>query len=111
MTASVIKENDFRYRISGDLNFDSVPGLWRESCEQFAGAVAHAKKNNNATDDCKIIIDLSEVSRSDSSGLALLIDWIRFAKKSGLDIGFQNIPSQMRNIADVCGVADELPLA
>lgn len=54
-------------------------------------------------------IDLSEVERSDSAGLALLIHWIRLAKKADKKIVYHNIPKQMSAIADATGMLDLLP--
>jgi phospholipid transport system transporter-binding protein len=51
-----------------------------------------------------INIDLNNVSRSDSAGVALLIEWIRQAQKNNKTIQFHNIPKQMRDIATVTGV-------
>lgn len=112
MAASLKKEADRKYSVTGDLNFSSVPDLWRDSSEQFRKVTtAGSSREQDSTGNNTIVIDLSGVSRSDSSGLALLIEWMRLSKKTGLDIQFQNIPQQMQNIAKVCGVADKLPLA
>ena len=54
-------------------------------------------------------VDLSEVIRSDSAGLALLIDWMRLAKATNKAIMFYNIPDQMLAIADASGVDELLP--
>lgn len=100
MTASVKLMEDNRYMVAGELNFSSVPGLWKQGRELFG---------NGKNGDKQLDIDLSEVSRSDSSGLALLLEWMRFAGKQGISIKFHNLPEQMRDIAEVCGVADKLP--
>jgi phospholipid transport system transporter-binding protein len=54
-------------------------------------------------------IDLADVSRSDSAGLALLIAWMRSAKKHNQPITFFNIPNQMLAIAEASGLDQVLP--
>ena len=55
-------------------------------------------------------IDLSHVERSDSAGLALLVECLRHARQSGKTIRFFNIPAQMLAIARVSGLDEVLPL-
>jgi len=55
-------------------------------------------------------IDLSDVTRSDSSGLALLVHWIRQAGNDNKKIMFHNIPAQMLVIAKASGLDELLPV-
>jgi len=57
-----------------------------------------------------IYIDLQAVERSDSAGLALLIEWLRVARHLNKTITFRNIPPQMHAIAQVSGLEEILPL-
>ncbi len=57
-----------------------------------------------------ITVDLAEVTRSDSAGLALLIDWMRKAKKEDKAITFHNVPQQMIAIAHASGLEELLSL-
>lgn len=54
-------------------------------------------------------IDLGEVTRADSAGLALLIEWMGLARRNGTEIRFLNMPEQMREIARVTEVKSLLP--
>jgi ABC-type transporter Mla MlaB component len=56
-----------------------------------------------------ISIDLAGVTRSDSAGLALLIEWLRESERQGRTITFLNMPAQMQSIARVCGLDGILP--
>lgn len=85
---------DNRLQVSGELSFINVPELVLMSQEYF--------KNSDGLD-----VDLAEVNRADSAGVALLIEWQRLAQKQKKSISFSNIPSQMMAIARLCGV-DEL---
>ena len=55
-------------------------------------------------------IDLSGLQRSDSSGLALLVEWYRSAEQRNKMISFVNIPAQMLDIAMLSGLDDILPI-
>jgi phospholipid transport system transporter-binding protein len=45
------------------------------------------------------VIDLSAVTDSDSAGLALLIEWLSVAKAAGRVLRYENIPSQLHQLA------------
>lgn len=91
------KLGDGGFLLSGDLNFHSVSSLAAGTQEIFSG------ENN-------IDIDLENVSRSDSAGVALLIEWQREAKRNNQQISFRNIPSNMLAIAHLSGVDEMLTL-
>ncbi|MBC7802620.1 MAG: STAS domain-containing protein [Candidatus Parcubacteria bacterium] len=54
-------------------------------------------------------VDLSEVGELDSSALALLLAWLRVAKRLGSDLAFANLPQGLTTIARLYGVAELLP--
>ena len=54
-------------------------------------------------------VDLGEVGELDSSALALLLAWLREAKRRGVDLAFSNLPQGLSTIARLYGVADLLP--
>jgi phospholipid transport system transporter-binding protein len=74
----------------GDLSFTTVPAL--------SGGL-----DIESADRPRISIDLAGVTRSDSAGLALLIEWLRESERLGKTITFLNMPAQMRSIARVWG--------
>jgi phospholipid transport system transporter-binding protein len=86
-----------RMEIHGDLNFASVALLWNASRQCLP--------EGDALD-----IDLSHVERSDSAGLALLVECLRHARQAGKTIRFFNIPAQMLAIARVSALDEVLPL-
>lgn len=86
-----------RLEIHGDLNFTSVPLLWNQCCSRFSGST-------------EFDIDLSGVQRSDSAGLAMLVECLRQARETGKTVRFFNIPAQMLAIARVSGLDQVLPL-
>jgi phospholipid transport system transporter-binding protein len=50
------------------------------------------------------IIDLAAVTGSDSSGLALLIEWLSVARAAGRTLHYENIPSQLHQLARLSDV-------
>ncbi len=90
---------DGRLRVTGDLGFHNAARLWRESQPLFAAGGGPLE------------VDLSRVGRADSAGLALLVEWMREARRQGREIRFLGMPPQMLAIAGVSGLADLLPIA
>jgi phospholipid transport system transporter-binding protein len=82
---------DGDWRLTGDLVFGSVSGLLKEVGSRFSG-------------EDTIRIDLAGVTRADSAGLALLVEWLRESERRNNTIHFLNMPEQMRSIARVCGL-------
>jgi phospholipid transport system transporter-binding protein len=53
-------------------------------------------------------IDLAGVGELDSSALALLLAWLREAKRQGKQLTFTNLPQGLTTIASLYGVAELL---
>ena len=84
-----------RARVTGALHFITVSAL-------LAAGVA-AINDGRAT-----VIDLAGVTASDSAGLALLIEWLSVAKSAGRTLRFENIPSQLQQLARLSEVEELL---
>jgi phospholipid transport system transporter-binding protein len=50
------------------------------------------------------VIDLAGVTDSDSSGLALLIEWLSVAKTSRRSLRYDNMPAQLHQLAGLSEV-------
>jgi len=61
------------------------------------------------TNDSFKIIDLSQVQRFDSAGLAFVVELMKVAKQENKKIQFKNIPIRLRAVADVYGLSQILP--
>ena len=57
----------------------------------------------------RLVLDLSGVVQSDSAALALLIEWMREARRRGTGVHFENVPSQLQAIARASQVDQFLP--
>ena len=55
-----------------------------------------------------VVIDLAGVTGSDSSGLALLIEWLSVAKGAGRALRYDNMPSQLHQLARLSEVEELL---
>ena len=54
-------------------------------------------------------VDLAEVGELDSSALALLLAWLREAKRQNRALAIANLPQGLTTIARLYGVAELLP--
>ena len=54
------------------------------------------------------VIDLAAVTGSDSSGLALLIEWLSVARRAGRSLRYEHIPSQLQQLARLSEVEELL---
>lgn len=87
------------YTVEGELSKVTVPGVWRES----KGLLQAATDN--------LVFDLQAVTRTDSAGLALILEWMTIARKKNLQIHFRNLPAQLWEIAKVSDLDEIIPLA
>ena len=94
MADAAVRVGEAGWLLSGELDFETVPALL-----QHRGVQMEAGKN--------LTIDLAEVTRVDSAGLALMIEWLRESERKNLDMTFTNVPEQLLSIARVCGL-DEI---
>jgi phospholipid transport system transporter-binding protein len=88
-------QGDGRFRIEGELGFAT------------AGA-ALARSRRLFRDHAVIDLDLSGVRRADSAGLALLLEWVNWARNNAREIQFHHIPAQLMSIAQISEVDDML---
>jgi len=88
-------QGDGRFVLRGRLDFHTAPGALERSRDLFA-------------DHASIEVDMTEVQRSDSAGLALLLEWVNWARNYVREIRFINIPDQITAIAQICEVENLL---
>lgn len=82
------------FKISENLTFDTAPGLLERSREWSAGG------------DGKVTIDLSSAGRTDSAGIALMLEWIETAREQGQDLYIINMPEQIREFIESNGLSE-----
>lgn len=81
---SALGEGQFELR--GEVSFHTAENILRSSERLFAGLA-------------RIEVNLSAVEETDSSGLALLLEWISRAVDASAEIQFSNIPEKIQAIA------------
>ncbi len=79
MAAQIDAKGDGSYVLSGELGFDTVAKL-------YPGPL-------NGQSDVRL--DLGDIDRADSAGLALLLQWAQDVRQRGGEIQFDNIPEQL----------------
>lgn len=84
-----------RFAIRGVLGYRTARAVFERSESLFGQAPV-------------IKVDLSGVTEADSAGLALLIEWVNWARYSQREIRFFDLPRQIRAIARICEVEDLL---
>ena len=75
--------------LSGPLTFDTVGVHFRQSTAWLDGA------------ETVTSVDLAQVERVDSAGLALLLEWQSQAKQRGTELEFHNAPRDLLRLASL----------
>lgn len=94
---TLTEQSPGRWLLQGDLGFDTVTAVLQHSGVKM---LQHTQ----------LQVDLNGVTRADSAGLALLVEWLRESERAGNDIAFINVPGQLLSIARVCGLDEILSL-
>ncbi len=81
----------------GELDFDSVASLLEQGLAKLNSADA-------------LVLDLSGVTRANSAGLALLLEWLEQGRRRGVDLRFANLPASLVDIARISNATDLLPV-
>ncbi len=85
-----IEQQPNHFVIEGQLTFSSID-------KKTVGSFNCPARNGN------ICIDLSKVEKSDSAGLALMIEWVKQCKMYNTRVLFKNIPEQLLALATLSG--------
>jgi len=96
--AKIEKLDEGNLIVSGTLSFVGVVPVLEMSKSFFSGS-------------SPLVFDLAAVEKIDSAGLALLVEWMCMAEKSGQNISFKNPSKQLIDIAKVSGLDEVLPVA
>ena len=84
-----------RFKLVGELSFVSVQEAMKNGAKLFEIPAD------------KMVFDLAGITKADSAGLALLLEWLRLATLNGVDLHYINLPRQLQAMAHVAGV-DEI---
>lgn len=89
-TAQLAERGQGRCTLAGSLTLETAPWLWREL--QTGGLLLTATE-----------ADLSQVTESDSAGLALLVAWRASRVRAGGEVAFTGIPQRLQLLAALTG--------
>jgi phospholipid transport system transporter-binding protein len=90
---SISEPTSGRVVVSGELTFGSA----REA-RQIGILVLESSRAE------RIVVDCSAVSRSDSAGLAVLLDWLAWGRRRSKPLSLQNLPASLIAIARISEV-------
>jgi len=99
--AEMIQQNQQNYVISGNVDFSTAPDLMQRATVLF-------KSHKNQAANETINIDLSQITKCNSAGLALMLEMAKTAVASNIKLNFDNIPETLLTIAKAYGVEDEI---
>ena len=86
-----------RFAASGALTFANAKSARSEGL--------HALRTSSARD---LEVDCGGITRSDSAGLAVLLDWMAVMKREGRPLCFANLPQGLLALARISGVEEML---
>ena len=95
--ALIETRGDGRFALSGDLVFANAASVLEAGDAVFGGQPG-------------IEVDLTDVGRVDSAGLALLLEWAVAARAAGGAVRYRNLPAgaaALAGISDVSELLDE----
>lgn len=95
MTVNIKLQGNNHYLIAGELNLTTVAAALQDSAPIF-----HHTKT--------LILDLAEVTHTDSAAVALLLEWLRLAHVNQITISYRNLPAKLLAVAAASGVANLL---
>lgn len=90
---SISEPTSGRVVVSGELTF----GTAREA-RQIGILVLESSRAE------RIVVDCSAVSRADSAGLAVLLDWLAWGRRRSRPLALQNLPASLITIARISEV-------
>ncbi|VAW72395.1 hypothetical protein MNBD_GAMMA12-1771 [hydrothermal vent metagenome] len=92
------KSSSGKIEIRGELSYDNVMTLAHDASGVFA---------------CEqdLCIDLGGITHTDSSGIALLVEWLSDARHHNQEINFINVPEQVMDVARVSHLDRVLPMS
>lgn len=85
-----------RFELRGELGFDDAARLLAEGDRAFGPLQS-------------VEVDLAGLTRVDSAGLAVLIEWSLAAGAAGRRLGYRNLPPAVTSLAGISDVSELIP--
>jgi len=77
--------------VTGVLDFDTVPLVWKNTLAEFRR-------------DPAVELDFSAVTQCNSAALALLFEWVRLADRLKKNLTIRHVPDRLKIISSACGI-------
>ncbi|HYE36103.1 STAS domain-containing protein [Methylocaldum sp.] len=87
----LIDEGQGCYRLKGELTFATASAVLKKTLVIFKEA-------------SRLSFNLEGISRVDSAGVALLLEWLRRAEQARTELCYANLPQNVKAIARVSGI-------
>ena len=87
----IITYKNNKFYLSGEVNFNNVMPVYKNGILQFN----HQEK---------IDLDFSELKNSDSSAIALIVEWMKWARANNKSIKFHHLSSELLAIVKAAGM-------
>ena len=97
--ASISEVTPGIFNLVGMLDYVSAPALREQGARLLKASAATG-----------CVLDCAAVEKSSSVGIALLLAFMRDAIAVGKTLSVRNLPEDMHQIAEVCGLLEILPL-
>ena len=91
MSLALTQQSPNQWLLKGEVNVNTITAIIEPGYKMIDALAAGQT----------LTLDLSGVGQADSASVALLIDWLRYAKKGKKSIVFSNLPAKMRDIINV----------
>jgi len=99
--ATVVKQTDGEYSLSGNLNRDTVMECWKSRDSDILASGGQANE---------VRLDLANVKNVDTAGLAWLVHLTKFCKANDVELTIANTPSSIINLAILSNLESTLSL-
>ena len=76
----------------------------------IANVVEIIEQGANLFDRTDLIIDLEQVTKVDSSAISMLLEWQRKALNNNQKLCFSNLSENLKNLTQLYGVSELVPL-
>ena len=95
--ATITPLGEGRFGVSGVLDFSTVAALLPQGLTAFADA-------------SRVELDLAGVTRANSAGLVLLLEWLDHARRRGQSLRLAHLPASLADIARISNCLTLLPV-
>ncbi len=87
---NIINQGTGKFIVDGNLTFATIDKKTVKS-QQFIASAS------------QVTVDLAQVSNIDSAGLALIIEWLKYARLKNIQLFLDNTPDQLLKLAKLSG--------